>query len=260
MNSNRWWTGIVCGLIVVVGACQTHAEEPKPPATTPEAPVAPDDKQLPGLTRLAKDYDLWIDTKRKLVVLDGKICLRDGTLELFACPKGTKEHESIVQVNCPPKFVHAALLAIGAKPGSPVKVDPKYVPANGPEIEVLVLWKDKDGKPQKVRAQEWIRDLKTGKVLDTPWVFGGSRFWVDPMTGQQQYLADSGDLICVSNFPTATMDLPINSSVEDAQRLFGAHTERIPALNTAVRLVLIPKFPPVKPGEKPEEKPAEKKE
>lgn len=253
MTTTRYGNAIALGWMFLAFAGAASAQDAKPETKPEDGPVSPDDKQLPGLTKLAKDYDLWIDPKRKLVVIDGKICLRDGTLELFACPKGTKEHESIVVVNCPPRFVHAALLAIGAKPGSPVKVDPKYVPANGPEVEVLVLWKDKDGKPQKVRAQEWVRDLKTGKSLDVPWVFGGSRFWVDPDNGKQQYLADSGDLICVSNFPTAMLDLPINSSVDDAQRLFQAHTERIPALGTAVRLVLAPKFPAEKPGEKKEE-------
>lgn len=250
MKSNEWWMAMIGGFAFFAGsfACAQDA-----PPKADDAPITADDKQLPGLTKLAKDYDLWMDAKRKLVVLDGKICLREGTLELFACPKGTKEHESIVVVNCPPRLVHAALLAVGAKAGSPVKHDPKYVPASGPEVEVLVLWKDKDGKPQKVRAQEWVRDVKTGKTLDTAWVFAGSRFWVDPDNGKQQYLADSGDLICVSNFPTAMLDLPINSSVEDAQRLFQAHTERIPALNTAVRLVLMPKIPAEK-GDKPAEK------
>ena len=49
-------------------------------------------------TRLAQNYDIWIDTKRKIVIVDGKVALREGPLEMFACSKGTKEHESVVAV------------------------------------------------------------------------------------------------------------------------------------------------------------------
>ena len=48
---------------------------------------------------MTKDYDMWIDPKRKAVIVDGQVCLREGQLEMFACPKGSKEHESIVSVN-----------------------------------------------------------------------------------------------------------------------------------------------------------------
>src|SRR4051812_14186275 len=85
--------------------------------------VGPGEPQ--GLTRMTKDYDIWIDPKRKAVIVDGQICLREGQLEMFACPKGSKEHESVIAVNAKPQFVHAALLAVGAKSGTPVKFDPE---------------------------------------------------------------------------------------------------------------------------------------
>ena len=73
-----------------------------------------------GLVKLSKTGDVWLDTKRKAVVVDGQVCLREGQLEMFACPKGTKEHESIISLNSKAEEVHAGLLAAGAKPGSPV--------------------------------------------------------------------------------------------------------------------------------------------
>jgi hypothetical protein len=62
--------------------------------------------------------------------------------------------------------------------------------------------------------------------------------WKDPDTGTEQYLAESGDLICVSNFTTATLDLPIRSSQANSSLLFTAFTDRIPPEQTPVRLVL----------------------
>lgn len=218
------------------GPAETGTVESAPAKESPAATKDP-----PGLTRLTKDYDLWIDPKRKLVVVDGKVCLREGQLEMFACPQGSKEHESIVALNCKSQFVHAALLAVGAKTGTPVRFNPEYQAATGTEVEVFVLWKDRDGKNRQARAQDWIRNVKTGQAMTFPWVFAGSSFWVDEQTGERMYNADAGDLICVSNFPTAMLDLPVESSQGNADLLFEAFTERIPAIGTHVRLVLRPK-------------------
>ena len=194
-----------------------------------------------GLHRLAKDADLWIDLKRKRVVVDGEIALRRGQLEMFACPKGTKEHESIIAVKSKAQYVHAGLLAIGAKTGKPVQFEPKYTPASGTKIEIWVLWKDQDGKNQRVHAQSWIRNGETGKQMKYDWVFAGSGFWKDPTDGRQFYYGDAGDFICVSNFPSATLDLPVESSQANTSLMFEAFTERIPPRGTPVRLVLQPK-------------------
>jgi hypothetical protein len=243
----RWSWGLV-GLLTLLSAeaaksaAGAEAEPAKPQAKTAAAPQpAGEDSGAKGLVRLTPDYDLWIDPKRKLVVVDGSICLREGQLEAFACPRGTKEHEALVAVNCKPQFVHAALLAVGAKPGAPMQWDP-YRPATGTPVDVLVLWVDAAGKKCKARAQEWIKEASTGKAMPHSWVFAGSRVWTDEQTKQTYYSADGGDFICVSNFPSAMMDLPIKSSQSNAELLFTAFTEHIPPLKTKVRLVLIPQL------------------
>ena len=71
-----------------------------------------------------------------------------------------------------------------------------------------------------------------------PWVFAGSRFWTDEETGKQYYQAEGGDFICVSNFGTAALDIPVESSQSNDALEFEAFTERIPPLGTPVRLVL----------------------
>jgi hypothetical protein len=91
------------------------------------------------------------------------------------------------------------------------------------------------------------------------WVFAGSSFWTDEDTGKVHYSANSGDLICVSNFNTATLDLPVESSQANASLLFTAFTERIPPHGTKVRLVLIPRQKEEPKDAKPDSKPVEKK-
>ncbi len=235
---------ILCAFSAILARA---AETPDPTeATKPEIPPAPaaaDAKEAAsGIVRMTKDYDLWIDPKRKLVIVDGQICLREGQLEMFACPKGSKEHESIVSVNCKAQFVHAALEAVGAQAGKPVSFDPAYKPASGPIVDVYVLWQDEAGKKNRVRAQEWIKELKSDKAMAHPWVFAGSAIWTEESTGQRYYQADGGDFICVSNFPTAMLDLPVASSQANESLSFAAWTERIPPLGTKVRLVLIPQL------------------
>ena len=66
----------------------------------------------------------------------------------------------------------------------------------------------------------------------------GSAFWTDPADGREYYQADGGDLICVSNFPTATIDLPIESSQSNEALLFEVFKERVPKRETAVEMIL----------------------
>jgi hypothetical protein len=200
-----------------------------------------DDPPPAELRRLSKNNDVWFDDKRNAVVVDGQVCLREGQLEMFACPKGTKEHESVVSLNCTAEEVHAGLLAAGAKPGKPVSFNPDYQPATGQIIDIYVLWKDEDGKKHQERAQEWIKDVKKDKAMSFDWVFAGSGFWKDEETGKEHYKANGGDLVCVSNFPTATLDLPIHSTDANDELMFVAYKEHIPPRGTKVRAVFIPR-------------------
>ena len=204
-------------------------------------------KAPPGLQQLGK-HRLWVDLKKRRVVVDGTVCLREGQLEMFACPKGTKEHEAIVAVDCPAQFLHAALLSVGAQSGNTVTYEPEYKAASGTTIDIYLLWKSDDGKKHQTRAQNWVRYLKTGKAMPYDWVFAGSGFYTEESTGKRHYMADAGDMICVSNFNTAMLDLPIQSSAAAAGLLFTAYKKRIPPLRTSVRLVLIPRLPHGKPA------------
>lgn len=229
----------VTGAFVAASYCR--ADDKDKPVVEGDASKQPAESPKEQLIKLSKDHDIWVDPQRKLVVVDGTVAIRDAGLEMFACPKGSKEHESVVAVNSTAQLVHAGLLAIGAIAGHPVQFNPKYVPATGTTVDVWVLWQDELGK-HKVRAQEWVKDTKTGEEMKQDWVFGGSSFWTDDTTGEKYYQADGGDLICLSNFSTATLDLPIESSQANDALLFNAFTERIPPRGTKVRLVLIPRL------------------
>lgn len=207
------------------------------------APPLPAADRHPELTRLSPTDDVWVDRTRREVVVGGVIALDRGMIEVFACPQHTKEHEAIVATAAAARTVHAALLAIGLEPGRPVSFDPDYAAAQGPFVSVRVRWTDADGRVHERPAQEMIRSTKTKLALDADWVFAGSVFWKDPADGMDYYQADGGDLICVSNFPTATLDLPIESSQANDALMFEVFEDRVPPRGTAVELVLSAKQP-----------------
>jgi hypothetical protein len=81
------------------------------------------------------------------------------------------------------------------------------------------------------------------RQLEAGWVFVGSGYYVDEKTGEKSYLAEGGDLICVSNFPTAMLDLSIKSTdKQDEGLLFEPWTERVPPRGTEVTMELVPVF------------------
>jgi hypothetical protein len=236
------------GSFVLIVAMSSAAELDRPVAKSAEktTPSVVPRELWPGqavvkedLVRLSKVESVWLDKKRKIVIVGGAVCTRQGPLEMFACPRGTKEYESVVAVNSKAQTVHAALLAVGVTPGTPVEFQPKYKAATGPIIEILVLWHDdKTKKLRRVHAQQWVRHVKSQSAMSEDWVFAGSGFWKDPDTGEEFYQAEGGELICVSNFSTATLDLPVASPQDNQGLYFDAFTENIPPLGTRVWLAL----------------------
>ncbi len=194
----------------------------------------------PEAKAISEQHLIWVDRAKGRVYLDGYVAMQDGPLEMFACPMGTKEHESVIGSLARSSEVHAALLAVGAQPGTPVAYLPRFVPATGQRIRVWVCYWDDQGKFQVSDARRWVKKAGTKTHMEPDWVFAGSGFWKDPSNGREYYRADSGDMICVSNFSSAMMDVPIASSAEADQLQYVPFSERIPQVGTPVRLVLVP--------------------
>jgi hypothetical protein len=209
-------------------------ETESPTQIAARAFAAPD-----GAKTLSK-RNLWVDRDANRVYADGYIAMNDGPLEMFACPSGTKEHESIVATLAKASEIHAGLLAIGAQIGTPVTYDPAFVPATGQRIRVWVCYFDDAGKYQVTDARDWIVKIGTKETLTDDWVFAGSFIWTDPSDNRSYYQGDVGDMICVSNFTTAMMDIPVASSTDTDQLEYSPYTERIPNRGTPVRLILEP--------------------
>ncbi len=191
------------------------------------------------LVRLDPKEPVWLDMEHKQVVLLGETCKAGYPLEFFAT-YANRAYESVLSVNVTPHVVHAGLLRVGAKSGHPARFQPEFSPPTGTEIAIEVRWKDPQGKVQSARAQDWVRNIKTKKALDVNWVFAGSMFVKDETTGQEFYVADHGEMICVLSSPGAMLDLPMLGYGALEARSFEAFAEHLPPEGTPVTLLLKP--------------------
>ena len=205
--------------------------------------VAQDKAQAPAVKKVevGKNVFLEVEGEKRRVVIQSYVCLREGQLEQLLTKKNAKEHEAILAADLDASVIHTALLLCQAKAGHPVRFQPKLEAPTGTGIKIMLEYKDKD-KVVRIPAQQWIRSAKTKKNMTYDWVFAGSILTPDPFDPKAApfYGANSGDVICVSNMETALLDLPINSSRENGDLNYEAHTERIPAVETPVLIILEP--------------------
>lgn len=224
-------------------------EEEAPKQETPEQqgyqePALPKNAKL-----LAKHVYFEKGDAQRRVIVQATVCRREGQLEGFLTKPG-KEHEYILVTDADARAIHLALLATGAKSGSPVRyTQTSVIPPTGTNIKISVQYQRR-GKVTIVPASQWIKNAKTGKDLHLPWVFAGSHLAVDP-NGKDPpfYTANGGDVICTCNMPDAMLDLPIEAPTALEDRVWYANKRRIPPEDTKVLVILEPDPSAVQNGE-----------
>jgi hypothetical protein len=235
--------GLFAAVGLVFAGCADNDPEPPRgktskttrPATNPASKV-----------NVAQNIWLEVAGGHRRVLVSAEVCLRQGPLEQFMTRRHKKEHEAIVAADIDARQLHKALILAGAREGHPVRFTPVFRPPEGGKVEVSVIYTE-NGAQKVVSARSWVRNIKTGKELDTDWVFAGSMLVDNPLDPEspKHYLANDGDVICVCNFDGALLDVPVASSKDDADRAFEAWTERIPKEGTKVVVALEP-IDPVK--------------
>lgn len=240
----------VLSLIVLPWAAQADAADD---ATTdkPADPIADAIKQLND-----QDNGVTVNAKAKHLDIKATVCLRRGEfLEMFACTRDTREHESILVIDAMPSTIHLGLLLLGLEPGKPLRYDrtfdpPKLMPATGPKIDVYIVIKVNNVE-REIPANRWVQDNKTEQMMaGNTWLFAGSQF--AEYDGKQIYHADlNGSAISLVNFGDDLLTKP--STLTDANESHGKvwqpRTKAIPKVGTKVTLRL-------KPQAEEEEKPA----
>ncbi|MFG0306801.1 MAG: YdjY domain-containing protein [Phycisphaerales bacterium JB040] len=205
---------------------------------------------------------LRIDPGRRVVEFDGTVAtdVHDPItptvwLELFVTGPDTREHESLVVTRVPPSLIHAALLAVGAEPGSPGRVrmeDDGGVtrrPATGDPVRVEFVLAHGTTVGGVHDPASWVVHETTGEPLadSEPWgdggfVFAGSRVVVRGGQtggggGREVYDADmTGVVVPLTTFGSGVIAprLTLSHASDLDEPVWVARRERVPAFGVPV--------------------------
>lgn len=168
-----------------------------------------------------------LNLEERCIDVNATVCLHKGLLELVACTKGSKEHESILSIAARPMHLHTAMLLMGARPGTPAMKQvadgarPRWVsvePAGDP-IRVSMVFPDSKGKPQEHPISQFISPAQPDAIEGIPakakrvtfpssFLFAGSHL-VENGPGPKKYVCEqSGNVISISTFGDELLCLP----------------------------------------------------
>lgn len=209
---------------------------PRRPRESPGEVLLSLDSLPPGAIVLRDQRTVWLP-KRKELWLPGKIVQNDVMIEYFACFRGGKDHESIVEVHADPMIVNTGLILLGLKEGGVDVRGDAALPLGDP-LHLLMEWLDADGVTQLARAEELILSARSGRPMRRiPWIYTGSRFVRDPDTGRSVYMAAIDRVfVAVYRDPHAIINNPLPEGADDESYI--AHTKRVPPIDTRVKLIV----------------------
>ncbi len=217
--------------------------------------------QLPGIV---------VDFEKQCVDVASTVCLEEGFLELIACTKGSKEHESIVAIEARPMHVHTALLLLGAEPGNPAMRKPVGegatrwidIPPRGDSVDIYLVFKDQDGKLVEHAISDFV--ARADARLDEPggdalgedeeddegpeaqfphtFLFAGS-YLRQNGPGPREYLSDlSGNVISISTFGDELLCLPGVHGQANDSLIWRVNAAKLPQVGSKVTLRLRPRL------------------
>jgi hypothetical protein len=194
---------------------------------------------------------LEVDVKARELRIECEALEIDAPLEFFCVLNGTSEHESVLRSAVRPSHVHAGLLMLGLKPGSPtryVEQEKKWLPPTGDPLQIDVEF-ERDGKAVRVPASQLMRDIKTHQAMPAArWVFAGSRVMEDG-----KYAADvTGYLVSVVNFDLSLIDVPELRSSSNETLEWERNPQVAPKKGAKVTMIIAPaKGPASRPVTRP---------
>ena len=256
--SIKWIASLLVLASLILLPLTAQADQPddaKP--DKPADPVADAIKQVND-----QDNGVTINAQAKHLDIKATVCLRRGEfLEMFACTKDTREHESILVIDAMPSTIHLGLLLLGLEPGKPLFYDrnfdpPKLVPATGPKVDVFIVIKVNEVE-REIPANRWVQDNKTKEMMTgNTWLFAGSQF--AEYDGKQVYHADiNGSAISLVNFGDDLLTKPntLTDANDSHDKVWQPRTEAIPEVGTKVVLRLKPQAEDKKDKQNPADNP-----
>ena len=177
------------------------------------------------------------------VVVDGRILLDRGIVELLGCGEGGKEYESILRLDADVHSLDLALNLCGLKRGPvPARLaDPNL--EQGSRLLVLLQWEDEAGKTITHRAEDCVVNIQRKAPMPrVGWTYVGAMLPLpDPASTSGKtfrVLAGAGtrSLLTTYRDSTTLLDNPLPDAVDDS--LYVANYMVLPSWGTKVRVIL----------------------
>lgn len=239
-------------LLAAASPAGPAAAQGEPPAAVkPPAAAATDTKPVASeeLDKFLADRGVRIDRKANQIHVSGTVNMQRGLVEVFACTSEGKTHESVLAIDCVPSALNAAFLALGYKPGSPVKYGTeRYELPTGEPVWITVEWKTPSGETKRVRAEQLVFDRSTESAMATmAWVYVGSHMQSGPDPKKPTFAADAiKSLVTTYHDPTSIVENPLDSGQDDT--IFFANDKVLPAQKTPVTVTFWKSEPPASAG------------
>jgi len=234
----RCLTAMIC-LGALAPTARSADANPGAPGPAPSASSGPSTRPAPKVVNVGL---VRVDLAKRQASFDAEVCLRDGALEFMIVAWQTKTHESILQTRARASHLHAGLLMLGLTPGKPARWGGqgevgRFLSPAGAGLKMRFNWKDANGKSCAADAADWLAGADNQEVeRPEQWIFVGSDILPDG-----RYWAElDGEMISLTNFASAVIDVPFRSSSVNDERGFVAKTDAIPPTGTKVEVVLTP--------------------
>jgi hypothetical protein len=220
---------VLCGVAGVASAVVQPDKEhdpllklPTPPkgAWTAFSDLGPGTEVVAGVRY---ERDRW-------VMLEGSINMDQGPadgLEVLACLKDGKTHESLLRIDSPSgRMIQLACIAAFNFPTGIPADEGSGIPARGTPVRVRVVWKGEDGKAKAIDASCLVRDRSMNRGYPPlPMVYTGSRFLTVQEVGadgkvvrRDRYMLDNTRSIGVNyDEPDALLASPYPGANEDGR-------------------------------------------
>jgi hypothetical protein len=258
-------------MVLALSTNPSRGDEPvpvdKPAAVAEPAPGQPASSSAPASARKnVKLPGLVINFQQRCVDIEGSICLDEGMLELIACTKETKEHESIVAITAKPMHIHTALLLLGANNGNPAMRKPIdeqrtrwiNIPPRDDPVDVYLVFENRDGEMVEHPISEFVTrsegrpdelfgadedgagdaDVDEDNKFPHTFLFAGSHLLSDG-PGPRKYLADhTGNVISIATFGDELLCLPTVYGHANDSLMWQVDATELPKVGSKVTLRL----------------------
>ena len=232
-------------IFVAILACiDAAAQAESGGVSIPSGPSKPKVERLGGdRFRLGK---IEFDQRTREISFDARVNMNVGVLEYLLVNEMTgKIHESLLTTAVSPLNLNVVLLLLGYEESDALEKDTKDVAVSAQakaSVDIVVKWKDTNGKDREAFIENWINNLAT----DSPakrghWLYTGSA-----VDGRGGFAAETdGSLVAIYRDHRAVLNNPREGKTSD-EIWKPAKSQGLPPKETVVQVVVRP-HPVAKP-------------